>query len=291
MTIVAGNHVYGAKAPVIQVVSNFMEEYDYAVGSSNFVGFSGRAWPDFEVGTPVLYRASQRVPQRIEKSTSDEAFEFLGPPKPMQFQIAEALGMPTVEHGRAGELWAAHVAKGSRPDIAVVVYENEQAHGGNGKRLRLLRDVAEDQPDVYCSIYYNGDHGRCVRVVQLGNRTWRWMVKGEPGAWSVSRADSIGEPTLLNGPWHPNARLTSVAPVWGYDLVYAGGTIYQRGGGWVVCDVNFAPGIRGLGLHEITSYSDVGQDIKDWFLQHQRSPNWCANYTEEFEALKLRLGK
>lgn len=65
----------------------------------------------------------------------------------------------------------------------------------------------------------------------------------------------------------------------------------MNGDDWVICDVNFAPGIRGLGLHEVYSYPEVAADIRAWFEKHDRSPNWCTDWEHELELMRIRLGR
>lgn len=261
----------------VHVITNFLEEYDLHLDSSKPPTVSTRPMPKPPEDGYALYRAAAR-PSGGAGGCVDRN-EFLGPPRPVQFEIATLLGMPTVEHGLAKDLWAAHVARNGRRDQAVVAYEHLQAHGGNGKRLCLLRDLASSYPDTYCSMYESRSLGRCERIVQLGKRAWSWQVQGEAGEWAASRADEISLPALAED---TSELCEGLAPVWGFDLVLS------EHRGLVVCDVNFAPGVRGLGLNAVTTPEAIAGDVRAWFDQYQRSPNWCTNWEHELALLKDR---
>lgn len=270
------------QAPVL-VVTNFTEQYDLYLDGHKPPGPINRKMPEPPEGGYALYRSAARPhvdPNPLTVGRRPTPSTFLGPPRPQQFEIAKLLGMRTVVHGTAQELWKQVLEGWLTPDTVVVVYDHLQAHGGGGgKRLCLLRDIHEQQPDAFCSVYERDLAGEAIRKVQLGTKTWQWYVTGSPGEWACSRADNVGKPD--ESPWVLPGQ-EAIAPVWGFDMVF-------NGKDHIVCDVNFAPSIRGLGLHEVYDYGEVAKDIRAWFDKYKRSPDWCTNWEAELELLKAKV--
>lgn len=111
--------------PGIKIESDFWDYYDHwACGSTDT--------PDFT----------------LERKTNS------GAPKREQFKILEALGLKTPQHGTVVEvIRELHEQEDSHlTPPALVVYDDEMAHAGQGKRLMAYYHAISES-DKYCSVF------------------------------------------------------------------------------------------------------------------------------------------
>lgn len=186
-----------------------------------------------------------------------------GPSKREQFRLLEAAGYLTPPHGILDDVAGTRWESECRYVREVVVYEDENAHCTEGKRLLRQGEYKFDGclsrlneiyrlGRLYCSAFLRESWGLSWRHLQVGPhvfwieyRSQNWMsnLDGECQVIGVE----------LNKGLHPYFR----RPLFAIDFVI-GKELYA-------VDLNYAPGIRWTGVENIISDHEIVRAIEDGF--------------------------
>jgi hypothetical protein len=188
--------------------------------------------------------------------------------KPQQFKALENLGYSTPTHGTVSEVAKAIVKDAGRFKevieesfyfYRVVVYLDLYAHRGEHKVLMHLSEALEKCPDEYCSLYKNdigrSEHAESFRHLQIGNRAWLLRYLGE-NSWQSNHAENVHVSVISEV--LPLPKLC--VPLLGIDLIPFQDKVFA-------CDYNTAPGIKGTGIEDLVSSTEVYRLIKEWYSQ------------------------
>ena len=137
----------------------------------------------------------------------------------------------------------------------VVIYDDLQAHKGEGKKLLTLEKALETNPQSFCSVYMRSliDGSRSNRYLQIGNRAWTLLY--ESPDWRSNVGDvkiSVLDEMLKIPEWTKKIQ----EPLFAIDLVPVGSHYYA-------IDFNIAPQIKGTGLEEILKPEETAMLIKN----------------------------
>jgi hypothetical protein len=174
------------------------------------------------------------------------AFGRGGLSKRAQFELFDQLGLATPPHGTVTRLaaalpgpaiWGSPLEAWWGEEIELVVYEDEFAHGGAGKRRVPLRQARLEWPNHFASLYVPPARGavnfRHARIGRIGV----WLrQEGGPGEWRSNRRDAE---RVLARAWHPEPPPVLRA-MWAIDFIPAAT-------GLLAIDFNTAPDLDTLG--------------------------------------------
>lgn len=132
----------------IKIKSDFWDYYDHHACSSQ------EASPDY-----VLERYSRN-----------------GPSKPQQFKILESLGLEVPLHGRVPQvIKQLHQREDQDSVPLLVIYDDEDAHAGEGKNLLAFYHAAStENADKYCSLFVP-----TTLSIAAAAQSWRLLWVGD----------------------------------------------------------------------------------------------------------------
>lgn len=183
-----------------------------------------------------------------------------------QFTLFEKIGFRVPLHGCVSD-----VAPKAIPSWLVVYYD-EMAHCGEGKRLWRRPDFAlEYVPNLYCSVFVPStdepaSHAISKRLLAVGNRMW-WL-RYESNNWMSNHAENVevavvGE-ALPRQQYAAEAGLDfshlSEYPLFAIDFVEA------KDGQMMAIDFNSAPGLKGTGMEDVLPSKEVVDSIRAYLL-------------------------
>ena len=206
-------------------------------------------WYDgiFDASPPVFHR---------------QAFTRGGLSKRRQFALFESLGLPVPRHGVVREVVSALTTPAlgcplppeAVAELRLVVYVDEFAHGGNGKRLLPLAEALVAFPEAYSSVFHlppPGGRARTFRLARVGRLVFWLEQRGEAGDWRSNRQDtervvSCRRTELPN----PIPRV-----LWAIDFVVSAD-------GLLAVDFNTAPDLSTLGECGVLDTKDVAAELE-----------------------------
>lgn len=178
-----------------------------------------------------------------------------GPPKREQFRLLEAAGFRTPPHGLVGDVYYSWWEAEREWVRAVVAYEDESAHCGEGKvfvserEIKVTPSMGGNRPDelrrnhlvgLYCSAFvgprYRPTSATSWRRLQIGPHVF-WVEYRSATSW-MSNVDGECEVigVEMDAGFHPHIR----RPLFAIDFVL-GREMYA-------VDLNYAPGVRWSGV-------------------------------------------
>lgn len=188
-----------------------------------------------------------------------QAFTRGGLPKSRQFRLFESLGLGVPRYGLVRELAAALAPEvlGLRApdeiqtDLRLVVYLDEFAHRGEGKRLLPLAEAVRSYPEHYASVFHP-PVGPAVtfRLVRLGRLAFWLRQEGQGDTWRSNQRDV--ERVLSRQPAgtpHPIPRV-----LWAIDFL-------STAGGLLAIDFNTAPELSTLGESGLLESGEVAAEL------------------------------
>ncbi len=138
--------------------------------------------------------------------------------------------------------------------VHLVVYQDEQAHRGEGKSLEpCTMGTYQDKGDLYCTVHEPSRYRVSVRYLHIGRRRF-WLCYRNRVAhlpWQSNGDISVGPPggvtisvlgEALNEPDPFDIKVA--APLYAIDFV-------PSPTGLLAVDYNVAPGMKGTGIEEI----------------------------------------
>ena len=188
-----------------------------------------------------------------------QAFSRGGLSKRQQFALFESLSLSVPRHGVVRELAAVLTAPAldcplppeAVAEVRVVVYVDELAHGGRGKRLLPLAEALASCPDAYGSLFHPSAAGaRAVRLARFGRLAFWLEQRGQTGDWRSNREDS--ERVLSRcrtGSPNPIPRV-----LWAIDFV-------ASAVGLLAVDFNTAPDLTTLGESRVLEPGEVAEEL------------------------------
>lgn len=182
-----------------------------------------------------------------------DGYEFIrmahgGPSRPEQFNILAGAGIELPPYGRV-EKWYAD------PAALLVVYLDEMAHRGEGKRLVQAGEAIKDHPGCLATRWI-GEPGQSYRCLRIGYREY-WLSYHSETDWRSNAGDV--EVKLLLEPLYAIPRLHY--PLYAIDFVTDGDKMYA-------VDLNVAPGLSGTGIEEVLPARLAMQSIKEWLHEN-----------------------
>lgn len=188
------------------------------------------------------------------------AFGRGGLAKREQFALFKKLELATPPHGTVKELAAQHpgpcvweTALGPwwAEEIQLVVYEDEYAHAGAGKRRMPLRRALEECPDAWASLYIPpANRAVGFRHVRIG-RVGIWLrQEGGEGEWRSNRRD---EETVLECRRH-GEDLPVPRALWAIDFI-------PSPSGLLAVDFNTAPELATLGESRTVGAEEILEEL------------------------------
>lgn len=196
------------------------------------------------------------------------AFTRGGLPKREQLALFERLGLSTPPHGRVRELAAIEAPFGGsarwRREVSCVVYEDELAHQGQGKRLVSLAEALDSHPDAYASLYFpprSGAGGVNLRHARVG-RVGAWIRQVSRDDWRSNQHD---EEEVLERTTH---REPSPIPrvLWAIDFL-------PTPSGLLAIDLNTAPDLDSLGESGLLTADEIRVELE---RASAETPTWLA---------------
>ncbi len=187
------------------------------------------------------------------------AFTRGGLPKRGQFRLFESLGLGVPRHGLVRELAAVlapellglRVPTEIQTDLQLVVYLDELAHRGEGKRLLPVTEALQSYPEHYASVFHP-PAGAAVtfRLVRLGRLAFWLRQEGQGDAWRSNRRDS--ERVLCR----QAASLPNPIPrvLWAIDFL-------STPHGLLAIDFNTAPELSTLGESGLLEPGEVAAEL------------------------------
>lgn len=144
----------------------------------------------------------------------------------------------------------------------VVVYDDELAHCGEGKRLLNYKQYCVESwesgiQNAFCSAFV-GNPGESLRLLQLGKMQF-WIEYKSNESWMSNVGDGTVELVDydLQAGLHPKIRL----PIWAVDFV-----IDQSGRRYAI-DFNTAPGCKWTGIEKVVSAADVVKSLEEAVIE------------------------
>lgn len=215
-----------------------------------------------------------------------EPFERMatgGMSRPEMLAYLDALGIPTPHHCIAGNMRTqiddhdldlggrTYRVTGYGDTLKVVVYTDDRAHRGEGKRLMTAREAVENYSQAYCSVYQDVPEaaGESVRYLRVGRRAFVYTYRSADDWRSNCGEVEIGQPKTFPSSsrhyfWHGDPQRIPY-PLWAIDFVRR-----QRAGvepatmpHYVAVDFNLAPGLKGTGIEDILSAREVVDLLKE----------------------------
>lgn len=200
------------------------------------------------------------------------AFGRGGLSKREQFALFTRLGLATPPHGVVRELaerlalpsiWGCELQAAWRQEIELVVYEDEFAHAGAGKRRLALKQALLECPELFASLFMppvqRAVNFRHVRIGRIGV----WLrQEGGAGEWRSNRQD---HETVLERTTHRGPPEISRA-MWAIDFIPAPA-------GLLAVDFNTAPELVTLGETHVVSAGEILAELEWAGTQNPASLN------------------
>lgn len=195
-----------------------------------------------------------------------------GPTKRQQFEILKQIGCKIPPIGLVGEVYEKWWEDEKVWIKAVVAYEDETKHCGEGKTLVSSRQMKHIQPSMghnrpeelerdrlwglFCSAYvgnsYNTNKGRSRRYLQIG-RHYFWIEYQSSESWM----SNVGQGTTELVDWEFNkCEYKYDLPIYAIDFVTSAAT-----GNMFAVDFNISPGIGNI-LQSVMTYKDIYEEIE-----------------------------
>ena len=189
------------------------------------------------------------------------AFGRGGLAKREQFALFEKLALATPPHGPVRELaarhpgpclWGTSLGPWWAEEIQLVVYEDEYAHAGAGKRRMPLGRALAECPDAWASLYLPPARRavgfRHVRIGRIG--IWLRQEGGE-GEWRSNRRDTE---TVLDRRRHEEA-FPVPRVLWAIDFI-------PSPAGLLAVDFNTAPELATLGETQAVGAGEILEELE-----------------------------
>ncbi len=191
-----------------------------------------------------------------------------------QFQLLDEAGLDTPLFGRVGDAefmnwWHTDVKVRELPDVRAVVYVDDLAHRGEGKRLVRIEEAFNQYKGLPYSAFipstlYPEQEAISYRYLQIGDRAW-WLKYHGKGSWLSNWAPEIDIKVLSEsfGFWEEGERLQFFReyPLFAIDFVAWRGMERK-----LAIDFNSAPGISGTGIEDILSAKDCYEALATWII-------------------------
>lgn len=190
----------------------------------------------------------------------DFAFDLTGEPfirfstdffsKRDQFRIMELNHIPTVTHGVVDHL----VRYRNLPDCSkVIVYLDEMAHSANGKICITAEEALAKYPEKYASVVY-GKEGFHIRILNIGDAQFELTYTSDDffsncGNVEITCSKRFHEPYIDQ---HPILGRN----FWAIDFLTNGNEDF------LACDFNTSPGLKGTGIEDILTPTQVVNLLK-----------------------------
>jgi hypothetical protein len=185
------------------------------------------------------------------------AFTRGGLKKREQLALFDELGLATPPHGLVRELAGRSVPFGAdpsihRPELEVVVYEDELAHRGEGKRRIRLDEALAEQPDLYATMYVPPiDRAIVIRHVRIG-RIGVWLR--QVSARAEWRSNVSDDERVLARTHHREAPIVPRV-LWAIDFV-------PSAFGLLAIDFNTAPELSTLGEEKTIGAHEIAGELE-----------------------------
>lgn len=184
------------------------------------------------------------------------AFGRGGLAKRAQLALFDRIGLETPPHGRVRSLAARVASKpfGAPPfarDVSCVVYEDELAHRGQGKRLLPVREAVVTHPDHYATLFVPPvDRAVIYRHVRFGRLGFwiRQVTRGDDWRSNVIDDEEVMSRTLHDEP-RPVSRV-----LFAIDFL-------PTPFGLLAIDFNTAPELESLGEAKVVERSELRDEL------------------------------
>jgi hypothetical protein len=193
-----------------------------------------------------------------------------------QFELLDKANLDVPVFGRVGdaefmEWWYDSTNVKRLSQVKAVVYLDELAHRGEGKRLVTLDEAFSHYKDFpYSSFIPTTENPEqdaiSYRYLQVGDRAW-WLRYRGKGSWLSNYACETEIKVLSEvfGFWEEGerTRIFGAYPLFAIDFVTWQGMERKK-----AIDFNSAPGLRGTGIEDILSAKECFQAIATWLILH-----------------------
>ena len=182
-----------------------------------------------------------------------------------QFHLLQKLNLRTPMYGSPEIL----SANGLSNDDLVVVYTDDKAHCGEGKKLVDLGLALQDHPCCLCSQWINTsgnfDNSTSYRLLQIGDRAF-WLRYEGIGGWMSNHCEDTN--IYVETECKPiNAEVLRHYPLLAIDFVFPVSKPYEDKvnliDGYAI-DFNSAPGMKWTGMDDILQPFEVYNLLADF---------------------------
>jgi hypothetical protein len=188
------------------------------------------------------------------------AFGRGGLAKREQFALFRKLELATPPHGTVKELgaqhpgpcvWGTSLGPWWAEEIQLIVYEDEYAHAGGGKKRMPLRRALEECPDAWASLYIPpAERAVGYRHVRIG-RIGVWLrQEGGEGEWRSNQRD---RESVLACRRHEDS-LAVPRAMWAIDFI-------PSPSGLLAVDFNTAPELATLGETRAVEAAQILEEL------------------------------
>jgi hypothetical protein len=187
-----------------------------------------------------------------------------GPSRPEQFALLNSKAINTPPFGKIEDVMGYFWKTENIYIDKVVVYEDEYAHCGEGKRLATTKSLSMElwddihAKDYFCSAYLPKNIGVSWRRLQIGPHAF-WIEYVSRESWMSNVGD--GDCSVIGVDWNSNDNPFPAYPIYAIDYVI-GRELYA-------VDLNIAPGISKSGVEKYLTGREVCDILEKRLLEIQ----------------------
>lgn len=189
--------------------------------------------------------------------------------KSAQFSLLDSLGFSTPIRGLGKYLKSLTPL---RDNDLIVIYTDDRAHGGEGKKFTSLGGMSAADRECLCSQWINTtgefDKAQSYRLLQIGHRAW-WLRYEGVGGWMSNNCCETE--IYIEGECQDLKRSPKVDefPLFAIDFVVPVNsrtpeTVEELFTIGKAIDFNTAPGMRWTGMNDILQPADIYNLISDF---------------------------
>ena len=202
-----------------------------------------------------------------------ERFADGGPSRRFQHRLLVDYGFAVPDFGDAASVTR-------RGAGTLVLYDDERAHRGEGKRLVTAATLTGPDLGRYAARYFPPASGQATSTRLLAVGSWLCVLRYESDDGWRSNVGDVTVTFREAGPltsetlqrYAPDARPLG-APLWAVDLVDAEP-------GPLAVDLNLAPRLAGTGVEQLATATEVVAELGRWMTEERRDPQLRARRPE-----------